>query len=1118
MKILKMILLMASVLAFSSCMKEELDGDAAVSGKEVSVYANVADDTDEPADTKVTFEEDGTGKVVRLGWKNSGESFTGFVGTSNTRIQFTQKEAPSGGTAKFSGVVSGNPAATETIYSVYPAVTSGTAQAVPFDLGSQDGTYRSEKHAYLYSSCKVGDLGNPAAPMTFRHMLSIMKITLNFPDEFAGRTVSAVTIESPNLVKSGTVDITGTSPVIKSGTKGAITLSHSGSFALDQWENTVVYLHFFPTSITGFTVKARVDDDLYVANIPPRADSKAVEAGKQYSFVLKDWTKIEDETKVYHVTVNGSSAGGTGYTWDNPTTLSSALSRIKSGKNSKATIYMQNGTYYPDTDIPGYSGASSSSATKGWEITENITIIGGFPSSDGSKETVLHGNGASYHVLFINSLKVDGKKVLLKNLKVTGGKSGAGDITLTRSMYTDCNDATDVAVTAAQGAGVAILSSVVEMENVTVSGNTGTEGAIFSHGTDLKMTNCSILNNTGTAVGGLKVYANANWQIETVLTNCTVSGNKSSNWGQGAMLIYGDKGKVDFIAKNCTISENQGREGSAMQIQYANVTLDSCTISDNYTNPGQNGKGAIYAYQGSTTVTNIRIVDSVISGNSNNGDNSADGSAFYLRMVSGAVPLNCEVINSAIINNVGSRKGSYFTNLSTSPMNLKFINTTIYGNVARQGAALNFYNGDNSGKYEINADLISCTVTGNTYAGNKAIYFEHDGLNFRTYNTIISGNMKQDGSESVDMGHSNSNAGNVKPVYKSSIIGSQYYNASGSAASVTPAFSYASMIDNTTTKVGDTYVVKLKGASSSANPAIGKGSSLSELQGAVSGSTLKTAVSNDQTGAGRGTTNVMGAYAGNFGGSSVTVKGTELKVMSFNVLTSAKDGSNWSGRREAAKQLISSYKPTVIGVQEATATQVGNLSSDTGYKYVAYDRGDGEMTPIYYNSGIVDLDASGKFWLSSTPNSASWSWNDEHYRITTWARFTVKATGEKFFMINTHLGLTWQSASNGMALIVQKMKELNPEGYPAFMTGDYNVLDSSTALSPLKFVMENVRETAPVTDHVNTFNNKGGSEAKIIDHIYYSGFVPLKYETITKKFNNTTYVSDHYPIMATLQF
>ncbi len=1133
MNALKKIFVLASAFALVSCVEEEFDVNSEVSGTPVSVYADMGGGR---ADTRITFDEDDS--RVRLGWKDEGESFTGFVGKREHRITFIQEEAPSGGVAKFSGMLSVRPTASELMYAVYPQVDGGTAEAVPFDVSSQDGLEYSEDHTYMYASCEFGTVSSFSMyDLTFKHMFAVINIALNFPDEFEGKTISSIKVNCPGMATAGTIDITGEAPVVKSvASRGSITLSRSGGYPMDQWENVSAYIHFLPANVTNFSVEARIGDELYVANMPTMPEGKEVEAGKKYYFNLKGWTKVESEQKIYHVTTAGT-AGGTGYTWDEPTTLSSALSRIKSGNNSGATIYIQNGTYHPDTDITGYTGAASSGATKGWEVTENVTIIGGFPAEDGSRATVLDGRRESYHVLLVDALKNADDKVVLKNLTVTGGKSGDDAITLSREMKTDCNDSAPLTLKASQGSAIAMLSSVVEMENVSVTRNVGTEGTVFSRGTDLTMTNCLISDNTCLAsdnaygadtgdkidhVAGLKIEANANWQVETVLENCKISRNINENWGQGGLLVYGNKGLVDFTARNCTFSENQGDNGSAIQIQYANFTLDSCTISDNSTPSGKNGKGAIYAYQYSTSVTNIKILNSVISGNSNDSDNSSVGSALYLNMVNKeSLTLNCDIINTSIINNVGADMGSYIHNASTAhPLNLTLVNTTMYGNSARQGAALNFHNPEGA---VINADLVSCTVTGNTYEVNNAIYFQNDGLNFNAYNTIISGNLKSDGT-SVDVGKS-SDASGVTPVYKSSIIGSRYYNASGAASSVTPAFAYAAMLDNSLTEVDGTYVVKLKGSSSGENPAIGNGSTLSALQNAVSGSDVRTYASNDQTGAGRSDSyKVMGAYVGTLAADGpVTVKGAEITVMSLNLKTSnnetdAQSEHLWDNRKDAVVAMIKDRHPKIMGIQEVTAAQRDYLAENTGYEIYAVNRGDSEHNLILYDN-TVTLGNYGRFWLSETPDSDSnLSWDDKFHRVAIWAVFTMNSTGEKFFWINTHIGLTWTSKKNAIELIVKKIGELNPQGLPTVITGDFNMENSYSALSPLKFLVQNVRETAPVTDHESTYNAWGEGDKGTVDHIFYSGFIPVRYETITKEYAGVRYVSDHYPIMATLQF
>lgn len=64
------------------------------------------------------------------------------------------------------------------------------------------------------------------------------------------------------------------------------------------------------------------------------------------------------------------------------------------------------------------------------------------------------------------------------------------------------------------------------------------------------------------------------------------------------------------------------------------------------------------------------------------------------------------------------------------------------------------------------------------------------------------------------------------------------------------------------------------------------------------------------------------------------------------------------------------------------------------------------------------------------------------------------------------------------------------------------------------------REVAVKTDHHNTYNGWGKAPAdEIIDYIWFKGFSSCtEYQTITKPYMERTFVSDHYPIKATLIF
>ena len=88
------------------------------------------------------------------------------------------------------------------------------------------------------------------------------------------------------------------------------------------------------------------------------------------------------------------------------------------------------------------------------------------------------------------------------------------------------------------------------------------------------------------------------------------------------------------------------------------------------------------------------------------------------------------------------------------------------------------------------------------------------------------------------------------------------------------------------------------------------------------------------------------------------------------------------------------------------------------------------------------------------------------------------------------------------------------------LTGDFNIKPDNTALVGLEARMKSARDIAVKTDRSNTFN--GWSVKKtdmIIDYIYVSGFSECpEYKTVTEKYAERPFVSDHYPIFARLVF
>ena len=252
---------------------------------------------------------------------------------------------------------------------------------------------------------------------------------------------------------------------------------------------------------------------------------------------------------------------------------------------------------------------------------------------------------------------------------------------------------------------------------------------------------------------------------------------------------------------------------------------------------------------------------------------------------------------------------------------------------------------------------------------------------------------------------------------------------------------------------------------------------------------------------------------------------TELKVMSYNIrLGSANDGTNsWAMRYAATGEMLEDQKPDVFGVQEALDYQVRYIEEMCGYEYVGVGREngkkEGEHMAIFWNKKTVSMLKWGTFWLSETPEKPSMGWDAACRRTATWALMKDKRTGKKFYFINTHLDHKGAEAQkNGLKLIVDRLSEINPDGYPMVLTGDFNITPDNKALTELDAKMQSARKIAEKTDSLDTYNGWGRGSG-VIDYIYVSGFSSCpEFQTVVKRYNDRKFVSDHYPVVARLIF
>lgn len=249
-----------------------------------------------------------------------------------------------------------------------------------------------------------------------------------------------------------------------------------------------------------------------------------------------------------------------------------------------------------------------------------------------------------------------------------------------------------------------------------------------------------------------------------------------------------------------------------------------------------------------------------------------------------------------------------------------------------------------------------------------------------------------------------------------------------------------------------------------------------------------------------------------------------LTVISYNMrVGTTDDGDNsWENRKRATPLMLRDKKPDVFGVQEALAFQVDYIMENCPeYASVGVGRDDGdkkgEYMSIFWNKENIEMKDWGTFWLSETPDVPSKGWDAAYPRTATWALMKDKRNGREFYYVNTHLDHRGAEAQkNGLALIVSRIKDINPDAVPMVLTGDFNVKPSAEALVSLVGYMQDSRSTAMVSDTLASFTG-WGKRADILDYVYYSDFNSCEeFETVVKEYDGVPYISDHYPVKSIL--
>jgi len=271
--------------------------------------------------------------------------------------------------------------------------------------------------------------------------------------------------------------------------------------------------------------------------------------------------------------------------------------------------------------------------------------------------------------------------------------------------------------------------------------------------------------------------------------------------------------------------------------------------------------------------------------------------------------------------------------------------------------------------------------------------------------------------------------------------------------------------------------------------------------------------------------------------------GIELKVMTFNIrYGTADDGENrWENRRQMVIDVLRDNSPNVVGLQEALDFQIAeihNALAKYGRIGVAREDGktEGEYSAILYRLDHFDVDESGTFWFSDTPEvPGSSHWGNACVRICTWARFIEKKSGKAFYIFNLHLDhISQPSREKSVVLLAQCVH--NRKHKDAFVvTGDFNAGESNPVVMYLKGkvalggsngresdnpvpMLDTFRVLHPDVKDVRTAHDfKGAREGNKIDYIFTPPSVKVLEAEILYDNVDGRYPSDHFPVTVILR-
>ena len=302
----------------------------------------------------------------------------------------------------------------------------------------------------------------------------------------------------------------------------------------------------------------------------------------------------------------------------------------------------------------------------------------------------------------------------------------------------------------------------------------------------------------------------------------------------------------------------------------------------------------------------------------------------------------------------------------------------------------------------------------------------------------------------------------------------------------------------------------------------------------------------------------------------------KLTVWCFNIACQKNDDNSswseshyWSVRKPGIYSFFNTQDPDIIGTQECEYRQRVNILDNTS-GYAAYglgvdygkessgssgvglfkkDYNKDSSNAIFYKTDKFNVLDKGTFWLSNNPSSVGSA--DGHN--CAWIKFSIKATGEVFYVFNTHLIDGYEAAdySNRQAeavVLYDQIASINSNDLPVIVMGDFNAtaselcgaergdtrwgnyywarnVDGKTSKTAYPTSYNKFSTTCTGFSDIYSSGTVSGGWSNIDSIVYKNcyengkhGLVSGSFGTDYQPYSGVTYISDHWPITATLIF